>query len=88
MTPLDEIAAERQRQKEKEGWTAEHDDAHYSGDLAKAAACYAVPVLSIKWWPWGREWWKPKDQRRNLVRAGALIVAEIERLDRLAGEKT
>lgn len=33
-------------------------------------------------WPWGREWWKPKDHRHDLVRAGALIVAEIERLDR------
>lgn len=31
-----------------------------------------------------RDWWKPKDRRRNLVKAGALIVAEIERLDRLA----
>ena len=34
-------------------------------------------------WPWADEWWKPKDRRRDLVRAGALIVAEIERLDRL-----
>lgn len=35
-------------------------------------------------WPWDDEWWKPKDARRDLVRAGALIVAEIERLDRAA----
>ena len=33
-------------------------------------------------WPWVWEWWKRKDQRRDLVRAGALIIAEIERLDR------
>lgn len=33
-------------------------------------------------WPWADKWWKPKDRRRDLVRAGALIVAEIERLDR------
>lgn len=33
-------------------------------------------------WPWDREWWKPKDRRRNLVRAAALLIAEIERLDR------
>ena len=33
-------------------------------------------------WPWAAEWWKPKDRRRNLIRAAALIVAEIERLDR------
>lgn len=38
-------------------------------------------------WPWAWEWWKPKDQRRDLVRAGALIVAEIERLDRAAEKK-
>jgi hypothetical protein len=36
-------------------------------------------------WPWGKAWWKPKDDRRNLVRAGALILAEIERLDRATG---
>jgi hypothetical protein len=35
-------------------------------------------------WPWDFDWWKPKAERENLVRAGALIVAEIERLDRLA----
>jgi hypothetical protein len=33
-------------------------------------------------WPWDRKWWKPKDRRSDLVRAGALIFAEIERLDR------
>lgn len=33
-------------------------------------------------WPWGVGWWKPKDRRRDLIRAAALIVAEIERLDR------
>ena len=35
-------------------------------------------------WPWDDNWWKPKDRRRDLVRAGALILAEIERLDRAA----
>lgn len=35
-------------------------------------------------WPWARGWWKPADKRRNLVKAGALILAEIERLDRAA----
>lgn len=41
-----------------------------------------------KWiahWPtsWHRDWYKPKDKRADLVRAGALIAAEIDRLDRL-----
>jgi hypothetical protein len=33
-------------------------------------------------WPWDYSWWKPKDRRRDLIRAAALVVAEIERLDR------
>lgn len=41
---------------------------------------FKVPKL----WPWDPEWWKPKDRRRNLVRAAALLLAEIERLDRSA----
>ena len=42
-----------------------------------------VPIM----WPrsWSARWWKPSpDRRRNLVRAGAIIIAEIERLDRAA----
>ncbi|HYE20955.1 MAG TPA: hypothetical protein VEA69_21090 [Tepidisphaeraceae bacterium] len=35
-------------------------------------------------WPWDKEWWKPdwSDPIRNLVKAGALIAAEIDRLKR------
>ncbi|WP_417448582.1 hypothetical protein [Klebsiella michiganensis] len=36
-------------------------------------------------WPWEPEWWKPKSARADLVRAGALILAELERIDRAAG---
>lgn len=94
-----DIAAERRRQIEVEGWTPEHDDEHERAEMACAAACYALSGTSAdeaiyihgRWkdirdlfWPWSRDWWKPKDRRRNLVKAGALIVAEIERLDRLA----
>ncbi|MBW2958071.1 hypothetical protein [Hafnia phage yong2] len=35
-------------------------------------------------WPWDAEWWKPSNPRRDLVKAGALILAEIERMDRIA----
>lgn len=80
------IAAERERQITAEGWTAAHDDTHDRGALVEAAVCYAlsgtgrrVPSL----WPWDATWWKPsKDPVRNLVRAGALIAAEIDRLQR------
>lgn len=92
-----DIANERFRQIEDEGWTPEHDDKHTKGEMAEAAASYcrsaARPKLferkpgaafSIPMnWPWSRDWWKPKNPRADLVRAGALIVAEIERHDRL-----
>ena len=88
---IEAIRNERLRQVHVEGWTPEHDDAHRKEDLASAAACYALPEWqrriigedNIKWpWPWERSWWKPKDRRRDLIRAAALIVAEIERIDR------
>ncbi|MDW3683898.1 hypothetical protein RA280_19550 [Cupriavidus sp. CV2] len=82
-----DVLAERRRQMEIEGWTTEHDDEHDKGELSMAGACYAIageidrtPAL----WPWATAWWKPRDRRSNLVRAGALILAEIERLDRAA----
>lgn len=86
-----DIVAERRRQVEVEGWTAEHDEEHDGGELAIAGACYAMRSDRVggghdipKQWPWDRKWWKPKDKRRDLVRAAALILAEIERLDRKA----
>jgi hypothetical protein len=85
-----EIVAERERQIRDEGWTEEHDDDHDCGELADAAACYALgkpDEVIQKLWPWESQWWKPKDRRRDLVRAGALIVAEIERLDRVDGRE-
>ena len=97
---LAEIATERRRQVEVEGWTERHDDEHGNGELARAAAAYAdhagrfgdAESLDMVYatkapnplWPWHRQWWKPKNPRRDLIRAGALIVAEIERLDRRA----
>ncbi len=94
-----DIVAERVRQVVKEGWLPSHDDQHAFGELAKAAGCYAwIAGLSDELrlildapppiWPsnWGSDWWKPTDRRRDLVKAGALILAEIERLDRIQRE--
>lgn len=37
-------------------------------------------------WPWARSEWKPSGSaRRILVKAAALLIAEIERLDRASG---
>ena len=85
-----DVANERERQKAVEGWAPEHDDEHTGASLAQAAACYAlgrrrlesIGGYRVDLWPWEDEAWKPKDARRNLVRAGALILAEIERIDR------
>ncbi|MFI8384862.1 hypothetical protein [Pseudomonas sp. NPDC079086] len=82
-----DVIAERQRQISAEGWTPEHDDAHSDGALAKAAACYAANAGDQripKTWPWQARFWKPGTARRMLVKSGALILAEIERLDRAA----
>jgi len=79
-----DVQYERERQKQIEGWTPEHDAQHADGELAKAAACYALATAKINgcvMWPWDWSWWKPKTRRRDLVRAAALIIAEIERLD-------
>lgn len=83
------IAAERRRQIEVEGWSPEHDDKHDGGQLSHAAACYALGRTELRlnavtthFWPWDRHWWKPKDRISDLVRAGALIAAEIDRLKR------
>lgn len=104
MTGIDLIAKERRRQIEVEGWSQDRDcQEHRFGELAAAAACYAMPP---KWrgyrtvsetiervgnmivgrvprqWPWCLQWWKPTpdDRIRELVKAGALIAAEIDRL--------
>lgn len=93
---LVELGLERARQVTVEGRTAEHDDEHKTGELAAAAGCYAthascqiaypetqhVPGVE---WPFEQAAWKPKTPRRNLVIAAALIIAEIQRLDRAGG---
>lgn len=88
---VDEVLDERRRQVYPEGYSTEHDDDHEEGDLAAAAACYAIyPHMIVypnqeKVWPWGGKDGEPKihERRRSLVIAAALLVAEIERLDRV-----
>jgi hypothetical protein len=84
-----DVLAERQRQVSAEGWTTEHDDEHTLGELAIAAACLAVHGTDAQVFDdgspcdvWGLAKKHAADRRRQLVIAGALILAEIERLDR------
>ncbi len=91
-----DVLAERKRQVTTEGWTPEHDDQHVNFEMAIAGGLYAISAVDSyhklrnsapSAWPWDRKWWKPDGPRRDLVKAGALILAEIERLDRAAGIK-
>lgn len=120
MTGTELIAAERQRQIEREGWTPDHDDEHTDGSMALAAVCYATPVRLYEQVeyaigpafsdPWPESWDAAWDKRYGygerkenpgnvppdpttytdverldlLVKAGALIAAEIDRLQRAA----
>jgi len=93
-TGIDYIRRERRRQIEQEGFSDQHDDLLVKGELARAAACYALPLYVRSnpstrdefevIWPWGKEWWRPSynDRIRDLAKAGALIAAEIDRLQR------
>lgn len=92
------IAVERQRQIDAEGFDPKHDDKHDGGELSAAASAYTLLACDIlagasyvqaaldrleRAWPWEEEWWKPSpDPIRNLVKAGALQAAEIDRIQR------
>jgi hypothetical protein len=95
-TAIELIAEERNRQIESEKWSPEHDDTHDRNELALAAAAYAIPTNYVgrnheyktfhagHVWPFDDCWFKrdDNDRIRELVKAGALITAEIERLQR------
>ena len=91
-----DVLKERTRQDVEEGWTSDHDDGHSAGELAGAAAAYACyrsqvapavvmgEALIERLWPFHPDWWNPTDRRHDLVKAAAMLLAEIERLDRAA----
>ena len=125
---MEDVLLEVKRQVEVEGWSSDHDDAHDKGEMAGAAACYALEGVAYtapdhypprkkyaavvdarnsipekerettreaiklalgepaapRNWPWHASWWKPTTTRRNLVKAAALLISEIKRLDRAA----
>ena len=100
MSPaLADVIAEREKQRAK--WGDDHDDEHIFGAIRIAAASLAVDGTDahvessdgdpgVNFDPWGlvaRYGYggtKP-DRRRALVIAAALLLAEIERLDRAGG---
>lgn len=87
------VLGERERQITEEGYTEQLDDKYNNYELLSAALCYLLyenfePIGAIPAaWPWAPEAWKPKDYRRNLVTAAALLLAELDRLDRAKAGK-
>jgi hypothetical protein len=82
------IAAERERQITEKSWTPENDDTHNRGDLAKAAAACILndqygAVFNTPQWGLRLAEKHRGDRVRQLVIAGALVAAEIDRLQRV-----
>ncbi len=91
-TVLAEVRAKRVRQIGHHGYSFRHDDEHDRGELAMAAIpyiqaawCQLTPDELQVYWPWEGDSFKPAPtdtKRELLLNAAALLVAEIERLDR------
>ena len=82
-----------------EGWSKDHDAKHESGELVLLACCYALNTYTVNdklkktisseldaYWGEG-DFNKPVDPVDNLAKAGALILAELDRVNSSVGEK-
>jgi hypothetical protein len=81
-TGIELISEERQEQINKHGFI---NDAQYTNDELTDAAMQYIGGDLISCWPetWNKDWYKPGDRIEELKRAGALIAAEIDRLNAL-----
>ncbi len=82
-TGIELIADERKRQVEEEGYSIDHDRVLKNHQLTYAAIVYAIYDFDrsiIEYWPWVMKYLKPKSNLENLILAGALIAAEIDRI--------
>jgi hypothetical protein len=91
-----DVLAEREKQRAK--WTVAHDDKHDDGAVAAAGAMLAWPdgywfydqsdadkcCIPSPGWAYDILKKHEHDRRQQLVIAAALLLAEIERLDRSA----
>ena len=84
MTGHERISGERWRQINEEGYDANHDAQHTAGEMIDAACAYLYATLGYgyapDYWPFDHAGFKPGTKIENLVKAGALIAAEIDRL--------
>lgn len=94
MSGIGRIAERRQRQISDHHYDRAHDDEHVNGELKDAAIAYAMAAdasagdCARDYWPWDDDIWHPdEDPIETLANAGALIAAEIDRLERLRKPK-
>lgn len=80
------VVLEHQRQRQEEGYTLATDLEQYKGgELARAAACYAMqaggvyPMRYVSFWPFNSKI-KSCAPTESLIKAGALIFSELERI--------
>lgn len=85
---LMEVATERAKQISK-GFDASQDDRYTENELVLAATAYSINVAAPRHsvevpysFPWAAQYFKPEGRRADLIKAVALLVAEIERMDR------
>lgn len=76
------------------GYDSKHDDKFTKGELTDAAMAYATagrlitlgakecPFLPEEFWPWNKRLLTASTAEGNYVKAIALLLAELDRLDR------
>ncbi|OLP44130.1 hypothetical protein [Rhizobium oryziradicis] len=94
-----DVLDERVRQVNVKGHTPERDDHYPRGELALAEAAYAgraagvamssttVCSYALYLYPWAMSGFHQKNYRSDMVRAAALIIADIEAFDRAEARK-
>lgn len=114
---VEDLAAERLRQINGEGYSLDHDDRYVMGELEMGAAAYAMAAsfetpenrahFITGWpdgtihpltgealptagqvWPFEGIYFRPTTPRRDLEKAGAMIIAAIGRMDRRQGRSS
>lgn len=87
---IEKLATERVRQIEEKGYDAEHDHNHVLL-LRWGAQAYLRHAIALDegvdltaeecQWPWSEEFWKPGTAEEDLIKAGAMIAADLDVLE-------
>lgn len=83
-TAIDLVKEEREKQINKYGYTAVHDRQHHNKAVLYGALAYLNSVIyssnvGIEDWPFKEESFNPEGDIKNLVKAAAMIIAEIDK---------